>query len=36
LEWMLSSLDAKHYPNRAFQLRDRTYIAYPSIEKPLD
>ena len=31
LEWMLSHVEAAVFPNRAFQLRDETWLAYPSI-----
>ncbi len=31
LEWMLSNIAEGDFPNRVFQLRDKSWLAYPSI-----
>lgn len=31
LEWVLKNLSESDFPNRVFQLRDNTWIAYPSL-----
>lgn len=31
MEWLLSHLKSDHFLNRAFQFRDKTWIAYPPI-----
>jgi predicted nuclease of predicted toxin-antitoxin system len=32
LAWLLSNLQERHWPGRAFQLRDTTWISFPGIE----
>ncbi len=31
LEWLISRLDEDAFPNRAFQLRDTTWLAFPPL-----
>jgi predicted nuclease of predicted toxin-antitoxin system len=31
LEWALSTITESDFPNRVFQFRDKTWLAYPSI-----
>ena len=31
LQWFLETIDAKHFTRRAFQLRDKTWVAQPPL-----
>jgi hypothetical protein len=33
LEWILSQVEDHQFPNRVFQLRERSWLAYPPIPK---
>ncbi|MCW1925085.1 DUF5615 family PIN-like protein [Luteolibacter arcticus] len=34
LEWIIAKVNAEDFANRVFQLRDRSWLAYPALERP--